>query len=119
MKKRNPYLDVLVIAAGFLVLYLIFKKAAFLYIASGVAIGSAISECITQKIAWAWEKFALGLGYVNSRIFLSLIFFLFLTPLAMLYRLRKHDALQLQKKKNGSYFTEREHLYVKNDLERM
>ena len=119
-KSKNPYKDVLVIVLGFLVIFLITKKSFLLYISGGVAFAAASSDFIAEKIVWAWYKLAEGLGYVSSRILLSTIFFLFLTPLAMFYRLiRKNDPLQIKKKSSGTYFTERNHLYVKNDLERM
>ena len=119
-KSKNPYKDILVIVLGFLVIFLITKKNFFLYLSGGVALASVLSDVITEKIVWGWYKLAEGLGYVSSRVLLSFIFFIFLTPLALMYRLtRKKDVLQLQRKSGGSYFTERNHLYVKKDLERM
>jgi hypothetical protein len=119
-KSKNPYKDILVIVLGFLVFFLIFKKTFLLYISGGVALAGVSSEFIAEKIVWGWYKLAEGLGYITSRILLSVIFFLFLTPLALLYRLfRKTDALQLKRKSSGSYFTVRNHLYVKEDLEKM
>ena len=119
-QSKNPYKDLLVIITGFLVLFLIIKKSFLLYIAGGVALGSLFSEYLAEKIVWGWYKLAEGLGYVSSRILLSIIFFVMLTPLALLYRLtRKQDVLQLNRKQGGSYYTERKHLYVKKDLEKM
>lgn len=118
-KSKNPYKDILVIVAGFLVIFILTKKMFLLYIAGSVAIASAFSEFITQKIIWAWYKLTEGLGYVSSRILLSAIFFLLLTPIAFLYRLTRKDTLQLKRKPAGSYYTERRHLYGKRDLERM
>ncbi|HXH18489.1 MAG TPA: SxtJ family membrane protein [Chitinophagales bacterium] len=118
-KNRNPYQDVLVIVTGFLVIFLLVKNPVFLYVAAGVALASVFSEFLTQKITWGWERLALGLGYISSRVLLSLVFFLLLTPLAFLYRMRSRDVLQLKRKNSGSYFTERGHLYVRKDLERM
>lgn len=119
-KSKNPYKDILVIVLGFLVIFLITRKNFFLYFSGAVALAGVLSEFIAEKIVWGWYKLAEGLGYVSSRILLSAVFFLFLTPLAMIYRLlRKTDVLQLKKKLSGSYFTERRHLYVKEDLEKM
>ncbi len=119
-KSKNPYKDILVIVLGFLVFYLITKKNFLLYLSGGIALAGVLSEFLAEKMVWGWYKLAEGLGYVSSRILLSIVFFLFLTPLAMLSRLfRKGDALQLKKKLSGSYFTERRHMYVKEDLEKM
>jgi len=119
LKSKNHYKDILLIVSGFLVIFLVTKKGLFLYVAGVVALISVISDFIAQKIVWAWYKLAEGLGYVSSRILLSLIFFLLLTPLAFFYRLSRKDTLQLKKKPEGSYFKERNHLYVKEDLEKM
>ncbi len=52
--------------------------------------------------AWLW----LGhlLGAVNSRIILALIFFLLITPVALLFRLFGRDALRLKQVKKPSYW---------------
>ncbi len=62
---------------------------------------------------------ALILGYINTRLLLGIIFFLFLTPIAWLSRFFTRDKLQLTKK-NGpreSYFRDRDHLYQAEDFE--
>lgn len=123
---KSPYKDILVISTGFLILFLIahikewrpILKQVFLGIAVAVPVLSLLSSFLAEKIVWGWFKLAQGLGYINSRILLSVIFFVFLTPLALLSRLKKSDSLQL-KKSDGSYFTTRNHAYEKKDLEKM
>jgi Saxitoxin biosynthesis operon protein SxtJ len=41
----------------------------------------------------AWWRFSRGLGYVNARVLLSIVFFLILTPLGLLWRLTGKDPL--------------------------
>ena len=41
----------------------------------------------------AWWRFSRALGYVNARVLLSVIFFLILTPLGLLWRLTGKDPL--------------------------
>ncbi len=41
----------------------------------------------------AWWRFSRALGYVNARVLLSIIFFLILTPLGLLWRLTGKDPL--------------------------
>lgn len=52
--------------------------------------------------AWLW----LGhrLGAVNSRIILALVFFLVITPVALLFRLFGRDALRLKRVQESSYW---------------
>lgn len=90
------------------------------YIGGGLVLITVLSEFVTHWIAFAWMKLGEGLGWVNSKILLGLIFFFFLTPIAFLYRLRSGDKMQLKKKKKeGSYFTERDHTFKPEDLEKM
>ena len=40
-----------------------------------------------------WWKFAMALGYVNARVLLSILFFIVLTPLSLLWRITGKDPL--------------------------
>ena len=61
---------------------------------------------------------ARGLGWLNGRVLLSLVFYVFLTPIAWLSRLSSSSSFLRSKKPVGeSYFTERSHTYEKKDLE--
>ena len=46
----------------------------------------------------AWWRFSRALGYVNARVLLSIIFFLILTPLGLLWRLTGKDPLARQRR---------------------
>ena len=118
-KKINPHQDALVIAAGFLLIFLITKKAPFLYTAFAVAALGGFSDFAAQKISWAWNKLAMMLGFISSHILLSVIYFLLHTPLAFFFRMKHKNFFQLKKKTAGSYFTERNHQYTAKDLEKM
>ena len=69
-------------------------------------------------IARAWLAFAEVLGAVNSRILLGAIFYLFLTPIALLARLTRGDVLRLRKGAGPSrtYWQAREHAYTAEDI---
>ena len=121
-KSTNVYKDILIISTGFVLLHFVWKnpvaKQVFFYTGLGIAVVSLLSPFIAEKIVWGWLKLAHILGYINSRIILSAIFFVFLTPVALLYRMRKGDPLRL-KKSGGSYYTARNHSFEKKDLEKM
>jgi len=81
----------------------------------GIAV---IALPITAKwIEWIWLKIAFGLGWINSRILLSVIYFLFLLPIAWVSRFFTKDPLRLRRKDTPSVFLTRDHLYKKEDLE--
>ena len=116
MKQEKVLEAILTIVAGLLVFYFIFEITALIIIALCLIILSLISKLFGRKVIWLWFKLAEGLGYVSSRILLSVIFYLMLFPIALLYRLFNKDALVL-KRKTGTYYTERDHEYVSHDLE--
>jgi hypothetical protein len=70
-----------------------------------------------KGIEWFWFKLALGLGWINSRILLSVIYFVVLLPIAWLSRLFTKDPLMLRRDNSTSMFVTRNHQYTKKDLE--
>jgi hypothetical protein len=116
MSKADRLKAILTITAGFLVLHLLFKKDVFLYIATGIALVALIFPFVAKGIVWLWYKMAEILGWINSRILLTLVFFVFLVPISFLYRLTTRNPLQLKKKNNKSLYNTRDHLYKKEDF---
>lgn len=122
-KKGYDYEVLLSIVLFLLILFLIFRtnhaglSNYFLYGAMGLGIASLISKSFATLLTKAWEKLLAGIGFVNSRILLSLIFFVVLLPIALLARIFRKDSLLQLKKNDKSYFTERNHTYEGKDLE--
>jgi hypothetical protein len=117
VQPQDRYKNILVIVTGLLALALIFKIAWLAIIAVSVGAISIFSAAAAKGIEWGWLKLAQGLGWVNSRILLSLIYFVFLLPIAWISRLFTKDPLTLRKTKTSSLFINRNHLYTKKDLE--
>lgn len=122
MEKTNKYLVILIIVTGLTGLHFIFGDSSYLrqdillHVALGIAVISIISSYLAEKIVWVWDKIALVLGTINSKILLSVIFYAFLTPIALISRIFKKDDLILKKKQNGSYYKERNYTYSGDDL---
>lgn len=55
-----------------------------------------------------WMKFAHALGWVNTRIILSLVYFLIFTPLALIFRLLGKDPMERRFEVVESYWIKRE-----------
>ncbi len=88
---------ILTITVGFMVLYLISKKDWTLYAAFSVGLAGLLSTYLREKMAFLWMKLAWLLSLFVPNILLSLVFFLFLFPVALLSRLfGKKDALGLK-----------------------
>ena len=122
MQNQDRFKTILVIVIGFTALgwFIKYRWGTETYLDEiGFAVG-AISIFIppaAKAIEWAWLKFALALGWVNSRILLSIIYFVFLMPIAWVARLFTKDPLALKAKNSGSLYTTRNHQYKKEDLE--
>lgn len=118
MNLKKDIQSVLVILIGFLVLYAIFRWRGFLLIGGLLGILGLLSPFLRNYILKGWNGFAKVLGFINSRIILSGIFFLILTPIALLSRLFSKDRMQLKRLKKGeSYFKNRDHEYGAEDFE--
>lgn len=111
---------ILVIVTGLLILSLIFNWHKVMIAAAVIGVLGVFSSFMAEKITWVWMKIAEVLGYINARILLSVIFFIFLFPLALLTRLIKGNTLKLKKNEGGdSYFDERNHTYEPKDIENL
>lgn len=117
INNRTKQLETcLVIATGLMVFWILFGLKELIY--AGIAIGviGAFIPAIAKWIHWLWYKIAEVMGYIMSRVLLSIVFFLFLFPIALIYRMFNKDVLQL-KRKTDTYWTTRDHSYSKKDLE--
>ena len=54
-----------------------------------------------------WFKFGIILGYIISPIIMGLIFFMVVTPIAILLKILGKDELNLKKNNNKSYWIEK------------
>jgi len=93
-----------------------FLAAAALLLAIGLFV-----KPVARRIAAAWLKFAEVIGAVNSKIILGAIFYLFLTPIALLARLTRGDILHLKKRAgpDRSYWHPRDHAYTAEDIRKL
>ena len=89
-------------------------------IGGSLIVFGAIAPKVLRPVYVAWMKFALILGWVNSRILLSLIFFLLFTPIGLIMRLFGRDALNRRMSgESDSYWVKREPITsVKEHAER-
>jgi len=118
MRDHKPYITVLTIVAGFLVVFLIAKNTWALWVALGVAAAGLISSWLASIIHKAWMGLAHLLGLVVPNILLAAVFYLLLFPLALLSRLFGHkDPLHL-KPGASTLFKTYDKAYTAADLEK-
>jgi hypothetical protein len=120
-RQHSSELETLgVLSAFFLLLNVVSHRQIYVYVALGLLVVALFIKPLAKIISRAWMKFAEILGTFNSKLVLSLVFFLFLTPLALLYRVFNKNPLNLKPgQKETSLFVARDHTYSKADFEKM
>jgi hypothetical protein len=117
VQPQDKFKTILVIVTGLLAIGWIFDIPLLTRIAVVIGAVSIFIPPAARAIEWVWFKLALGLGWINSRILLSIIYFVFLMPIAWISRLFTKDPMALKKGKRETLFTTRNHLYTGKDLE--
>ncbi len=106
----------LVISTGLIVIYFFKPYEALLMAAAVLGFVGVFVNPLAKWVTWGWYKLADLLGFVMSKVVLSIVFYVFLFPIALLARMSKKDLLQL-KKRDDTYWTTRNHKYTAKDLE--
>ena len=117
MKREKVLETILTISLGFVVLSVVFRVRALIGIAIIVGVIGLFVKPLAERIARLWMKLAEILGFVTSRILLTLLFFLVLTPLAFLSRLGAKKHLQLKRSIGATYYFDRNHRCEPKDFE--
>jgi hypothetical protein len=92
-------LNILALAA--LALHFISGAAWLPWLAALLLLAAATDNFIGRGVAAGWLKFAEALGQFNTRLLLGLVFYLVLTPVALLYRLFNRAAADHFRKDPG------------------
>jgi hypothetical protein len=82
---------------------LIFALAALFLAYKGILLGIPIAALLVLAVlfvpkilwplAWLWHTLAHGLGFVMQRVFFGLVFFIVITPVAVIRKIFVYDAL--------------------------
>lgn len=85
--KSDPRQTILVITVGMIVVYLAFQVKWALTASLAVGVLGLLSDKVAEKIDWLWMKLTWVLSMVVPNILLSLVFYVFLTPIAIFSRI--------------------------------
>lgn len=98
----------------------VFKNEVLIYLALFLLLISLLFKGLTSRASSSWSRFSGALSQLNNWVILSVIFFVFLTPLALLYRIFVKNPLFLKKEKHiDSYFKDRNYSFRKEDFEKL
>ena len=114
-KDQNTPKVQLIIVTGFLVLAAIFDNEYFAYLALFLGLLSLLIPPAGVGLVWLWFRLAVVLGWINTRIILSALYYAFITPIALLFRLSGNDPMA-KSGKGKSIYVWRDHTYIKEDL---
>ena len=106
---------ILLLIAGFLFYKDKESFQIFLYIAGAFIGFGMIIPIILKPIYIAWMTFAVVLGWFMTRVILSLLFYVIITPIGLVLRIFGKDFLDLKKQAvQGSYWNQRDSNLEKN-----
>jgi hypothetical protein len=102
----QPFKTVLTICGGLLVISLLTKMYAILFIVAFLFIVSFFSKSFASLIDQLWMKLSLILSKIVPPILLTIIFYVFLTPIAILSRIfGEKNPLHLKNKDESLFIT--------------
>jgi energy-converting hydrogenase Eha subunit E len=103
-KNNSPLKTVLIISIGFSLIYLAKHYHWALVTSIIISVLGVSSDYLASKIDYLWMKLAHILSLIVPNILLSLVFYIFLTPIALLSRIfKKQDTLMLSGKTNTTF----------------
>lgn len=96
------------------------KRKGYLFLAMAFQFVNMTMPQVYRPLAVIWLGLSTLIGEVVSRILLTIIFFAVVTPVSILRRIFGKDTLRLRAFKAGSdsIMIERNHVFVRQDLER-
>lgn len=118
--KRSPYETVAAFVTVSIILFLLFQQKYWLHIGALLGLLTLLFRPIATLLDHIWLRVGKVLNFVFTRLLLSLVFFLILTPIAIIYRLLGKDSLQKKQvnDENGSYFVIRNQRFTPKDFEK-
>lgn len=102
--KSQPTKTMLTISMGFLIIYLIGKIDWAIYVSVIIGLTGVFSTYLSKKIEFLWMKLSWVLSLIIPNILLSIIFYIFLFPIALISKIsRSHDPLLLKNKRDSTF----------------
>jgi hypothetical protein len=116
-KKQSVEFGLVTILVTIL-LSIYFKQNIFLFAALLLTLITLIFPIVFNPFAAFWFWLSKILSSIGSRVFLTLVFFIVVTPVGLVRKLLKRDNLKIDqfKKSTKSVMTDRDHLYTAADF---
>lgn len=113
-------IGIILFIISFLLMYYNKESYQIIGIISLMFIGlGLVIPVMLKPFYFIWMIFAAILGWVMTRVILSLVFYLIITPIGLITRLIGEDFLALKKKMSNSYWNHREsYIELNQDYEK-
>ncbi len=107
------------VVLGFLIVAATRKREGYLLLALTFHVINMIVPQIYRPIAIVWLGLSDLMGEFASKVMLSIVFFLVVTPIGLIRRMFGKDSMRLRdfKASTDSVMLERNHLFVSRDIE--
>ena len=115
--QEKKYETILAIVLGLLVIWIFTNAKALVIISAVLAFIGLMIPMVSGWITWLWLKISHVMGWVMSKVIMSIVFYLVLFPISLLARLSNKDQLKLKKSNEQSYYSTRNHRYSPEELE--
>ena len=102
-----------------LIVFFATREIRYVTIGAGVLLLDMLAPALFKPAAKLWFGLSQVLGTVMSKVMLSVIFYVVLTPMGVLRTLLGKDPMRMRQFKKGeaSVFRNREHTFVAADIE--
>lgn len=103
LAKRSPFESCLALAFGLVVVYYFVRQEWLLLVALAFMLLALLFDRFAKWVDIAWNFLIERVGKVMNVLLMSLVFYIFLTPIAIIYRLFSKDDLRLKKPDATNY----------------
>jgi predicted membrane protein len=118
MDRKKNLETILVLVLALIVLYKLKNHSYLLLIALIVGAIGLLIPWAAEKIHWGWMKLAEGIGFVMSKVLLTLIYFVVVLPFSFFGKKRKKSKIY-NNTSEASYFVTRNFEYTAESMETM
>ena len=117
--SKSQCKDTILVSVFLLFIFSLWKEVDISKIGFLVALVGLITPIVFKPVAFFWFNFSVVLGNISSKVVLTLIFYIVVSPISIFRKMLWHDALSLKswKKDDSSLFKNRNHEFDKKDLE--
>ncbi len=113
---KTETLTILIISAGLLILAYLFQLIFLVWTGTAILLAGLIFPIARRSIHKIWMTIGLWLGWINSRIVFGAVFYLLLTPIALVSGLFRKDTLKLNPENQSGFYFDRNRSFSHKDL---